>query len=241
MRHWDIPLKQRTNYLWIVIFLSLWSLTSFAETRNDRQTWLNVTAIGTFHTDNQNNKHLRYWLEGQERIGDDMTHSTQTLIRPGLGYAVTDNLSLWVGYAWIHSSLPLTTSPFNEDRIWQQMLWVKPFKSFILTSRTRLEERFFQNNPKTNYRARQLVKIAIPIKSHPKFSLVSSDEIFIHRNHFIGNDSRGIDQNRIFAGFSYKISSLATTEIGYMNQYIRRFGSPNFCANIVSLNLFLSL
>lgn len=212
-----------------------------AATQYDMQTWVNVTAIGTFHTANKPFNRLKYWLEGQERLGDDSSHFTQTLVRPGLGYALTENLSIWVGYGWVHTGYPLTTHPFTEDRIWQQLLWIKTTPYLTFTSRTRMEQRFLANNPKTAYRARQLFKVSIPLKAHPKFSLVSSDEVFWHKNNFVGRNNRGFDQNRFFAGLGYKITPMVNTEIGYLNQYIRRVGAPNFLSNNVSVSFLLTL
>lgn len=233
-------LHNHIKSLWIIVTLCFWHLSAFCATQSDMQTWLNVTAVGKFHTDKTTSR-LRYWLEGQERIGDDSRHVTQTMLRPGLGYALTENLSMWLGYGWIHTSYPLTNHPFEEDRIWQQLLWSKTNEYLTLTSRTRIEQRFLENNPKTAYRARQLLKISVPLKAHPNFSLVCSDEIFWHKNNFIGRNGRGFDQNRIFAGLGYQITPTVTTEIGYMNQYIHRFGVPNFLANIVSITFLLSL
>jgi len=212
-------------------------------TQRDFQVWPNLTVISRFSHDDTTLGHVRCWLEGQERIGNDSKRLTQTLLRPGLGYAITRNLSIWVGYAWIHTNFPLTTSPFNENRIWQQLLWVKTTPHLTFTSRTRMEQRFFQNDPNNNkvaYRARQFTKIAIPLKANSKLSFVSFDEIFWHKNDYIGRNGRGFDQNRVFIGLGYTINSNATTEIGYMNQFIRRFGVPNFLSNVVSVNFFLN-
>ncbi|KTD24193.1 hypothetical protein Lmac_3066 [Legionella maceachernii] len=228
----------------ILMLLGSWLLNGECATQRDFQVWPNLTAIGRFsHSDNTAFGRLRCWLEGQERIGDDSKRLTQTLLRPGLGYAVTPSLSLWLGYAWIHTNRPLTSSPFNENRIWQQLLWIKTTPHFTFTSRTRMEQRFFQNDPNNNkvaYRARQLMKIAIPLKYNSRLSAVGSDEVFWHKNNYIGRNGRGFDQNRLFVGLGYKINSNATTEIGYMNQYIRRYGVPNFLSNIVSINFFLN-
>lgn len=220
--------------------LLLHSATLFAATQDDFQTWLNLTAIGTFQKQDKTPSNIKYWLEGQERVGDDSTRSTQSLLRSGLGYSLTDNLSLWLGYAWVQTGYPLTSSPFAENRIWEQLLWMKTYSKFTLTSRTRMEQRFLENSPKTAYRARQMFKIGIPFKDS-KFSLVSSEEVFIHKNNFTGTASRGFDQNRAFIGFGYRFNPNLITEIGYMNQYIRRVGVPNFLANIASVNLYLSL
>jgi len=232
-----MPCFNKTLLCWLLLY----PFTCFSNTQEDFQTWLNITAIGTVQKQDKTPSKIKYWLEGQERVGDDSSRTTQTLARTGLGYALTNNLSLWLGYGWIHTSYPLTRSPFEENRIWEQLLWTKTYSQFTLTSRTRLEQRFLENTHKTAYRARQLFKIVIPLHQNSKISLVSSDELFIHKNNFSGTASRGFDQNRAFIGFGYRFNPSLVTEIGYMNQYIRRVGVPNFVANIASINLLVTL
>ncbi len=235
-------LMRRVALLFIfLVGIFIWPNNAECALERDFQTWLNVTAIGKTHSNNKIIGRVRYWLEGQQRFGDDSSRFTQTLVRPGLGYALTESLSIWLGYAWVYTGIPFTTNPFEEDRIWQQLLWTKTNRYLTFTSRTRTEQRFLENNPKTAYRIRELIKISVPIKQYANFNFVTSDELFLHKNNFVGTNSRGFDQNRFFIGLGYKINPIATTEIGYMNQYIRRFGVPNFLTNIVSINLFLSL
>ncbi len=235
-------LMRRVALLFIfLVGIFIWPNNAECALERDFQTWLNVTAIGKTHSNDKIIGRVRYWLEGQQRFGDDSSRFTQTLVRPGLGYALTESLSIWLGYAWVYTGIPFTTNPFEEDRIWQQLLWTKTNRYLTFTSRTRTEQRFLENNPKTAYRIRELIKISVPIKQYANFNFVTSDELFLHKNNFVGTNSRGFDQNRFFIGLGYKINPIATTEIGYMNQYIRRFGVPNFLTNIVSINLFLSL
>lgn len=209
--------------------------------RRDFQTWPNVLAIGRFSQEDTGFGRFRLWLEAQQRIGDDSSKFTQILFRPALGYALTTNLSMWVGYGWIRTGVPLINDPFVEQRIWEQLLWVKTTPHFTFTSRTRMEQRYFRNRYKSAFRARQLFKLVIPLGEVSRFSFVSSDELFWHHNDYIGRkNGKGFDQNRYFIGLGYKINSNATTEIGYMNQYIRRLGVPNFLAHIVSVNLLLN-
>lgn len=212
-----------------------------AATLDDFQTWFNLTAIGKFYKADKSTSGFRYWLENQDRFGDSSTRITQVLLRPGLGYAINPELSLWVGYAWIRTGKPLTLNPFEENRIWEQLLWVKKLQYFTFTSRTRMEQRFLENNSKTAYRARQLIKFAIPLSTYSPWGVVSTDEVFWHKNNFIGRNSQGFDQNRFFIGMAYTFNTRFTMEMGYMNQYIRRFGVPNFFANILSTNFLLSL
>lgn len=213
------------------------SLQAQSATQRDLQTWLNLTATGFINKENQQFDHFKYWLEGQERIGDDISRSSQTLFRPGLGYALTQNTSLWVGYAWVQTSAPFTLRPFVENRIWEQLLWVKKSTHATFISRTRIEQRFLRNNPRTAYRARQLLKVSIPFKNQSKWSWVSSEEVFWHHNNYNAGRGKGFDQNRFFTGLGYQFNSQISTEMGYMNQYIHRFNVPHFLNNIISVNL----
>lgn len=214
------------------------SLTLNSATQHDTQSWLNVTVTGNIDKQSKALNRFKYWLENQERIGDDSSRLSQALLRAGIGYAIKTNLSLWVGYAWIHTGAPNTTRPFNEDRIWEQLLWTTKMQQLMVTSRTRMEQRFLANNHKVAYRARQLLKLALPLECLPKFSIVGSDELFWHKNNFIGRNGQGFDQNRFFIGMGYKFNDQMTTEIGYMNQYVKRFGVPDFQANILSINFY---
>lgn len=236
-------MRVRSNVL--MVFLGLivivgWSKSAFALER-DFQNWLNLTTIGKFYSDDKVFSHLRYWLEGQQRLGANSSRYSQILLRPGLGYALTQNTSIWLGYAWIYTGPPNSSSPFEENRIWQQLLWVKTYPYLTLTSRTRTEQRFLENNPKTAYRIRELVKVFAPIKNNGRLAFVTSDEIFFHKNNFVGTNSQGFDQNRFFIGLGYEVNSFTIAEMGYMNQYIRRFGVPDFLANILGINVYLSL
>lgn len=234
---------QRIDILFLFLaglFVFSWSKNAECALERDFQNWLNVTAIGKTHSKDKVVSRIRYWLETQERIGEDSSRFSQILLRPGLGFALTGNLSIWLGYAWIYTGKPNASNPFEENRIWQQLIWVKTNRYLTFTSRARTEQRFLENSPKTAYRFRELIKISVPLKQYTRFSFVTSDELFLHKNNFVGTNSRGFDQNRFFVGLGYKINPTITTEIGYMNQYIRRFGVPDFLANIASINFFMN-
>ncbi|KTD29900.1 Protein of uncharacterised function (DUF2490) [Legionella israelensis] len=221
--------------------LSFFISKSYSDTVHDFQTWLNLTTTGHFDRESRDFGRFKYWLEGQERVGENSSRFSQTLGRIGLGYTISDNISFWLGYAWIYTGEPFTTQPFHENRVWEQLLWSTSIKRFTFISRTRMEQRFLANGTKTAYRARQLVKLIKPLEIAPNYSIVSSDEIFWHKNNFIGRNGQGFDQNRFFIGFAYQFSPVLSTEVGYMNQYIRRFGAPNFLTNILSVNFFINL
>lgn len=211
-----------------------------ANTRaNDFQTWFNLTTMGHFSFKNKVINNWGYWLEIQERFGDNSSTRTQNLLRPGLGYYLNPNWSLWLGYAFVNTGVPIFIRNFDEHRIWQQLLWIKTTPQWILMSRSRLEERLIEGNSYVALRYRQLAKASIPLKINSLFSWVISDEIFIRKNNALYNHRIDFDQNRFFTGFGYRPNKMFLTEIGFMNQYIKRIGLPNFNANILSLNGYL--
>jgi hypothetical protein len=209
-----------------------------APTVEDFQTWATITAIGSFEPIEPGLKNFRYWLEGQGRFGNDSSSLSQGMVRPGLGYAFNENASVWLGYAFVPTMEPFTTEDFNENRIWQQFLWTD--KTFLgtFTSRSRFEERFM-NQPDTAYRFRQLFKLSYPLAFAPSFSLAGWDEYFVNVN-TTGTVHSGFDQNRVFAGIGYNFDEHIKTEIGYMNQYIRRVDRDDRISHILSVNFLLN-
>lgn len=244
----------------VIIFLASLCVFSAKQasadaTAEDFQVWGAVTALGNFGFINPNNpdlKRFRWWMEGQGRFGNDATQFTQSLVRPGVGYAITDKLVAWIGYAWAPTAEPLSVAhPFNEHRLWQQATWADNFPIGRLSLRSRFEQRFFDQSapiPGNNdvaYRFRQLVKLAVPITPvDPNLSFIVQSELFIAMN-TVDNPafiSRGYDQNRAFAGLGYKINQYATVEMGYMNQFINRPHSarPDQMMHNFVANLFLN-
>lgn len=199
---------------------------------NDFQTWLNITDISAFKTSSGQPSNYLYWLELQPRFGDNSQRLTQTLIRPGLGYALTPTTSVWLGYGRIYTDKPLSVNAFKENRIWQQLLWIESFNQLTLQSRTRFEERFLENNAQVHYRLRQLVKGALFFSSNPNYYLVASEELFLK--------PKELDQNRFFIGMGYTINKQINAELGYLNQFINRLVTPNFTANVIALNFYLN-
>lgn len=229
------------NRFLFVIFVSLiFPLSLQAATIEDFQTWANITATGSFAPLGDQWKNVRWWLEGQGRFGNDASRFSQGMIRPGIGYALNDHASVWLGYAWIPTEEPFTTNPFDEHRIWQQFLWTSPTSFGTFTSRSRLEERFASSGSDVGLRYRQLFKLSYPLNFVPNFSLVVSDEVFVNLKDANWGPISGFDQNRAFGGIGYNFTKNIKTEVGYMNQFINRFSKPDRMDHILSLNLSLT-
>ncbi len=210
----------------VVAVLILSAPVAAENTVDDFQVWGNVTATGNF-----SDSRFKWWLEGQGRFGNDSSRFAQGIIRPGVGYELNKKTSVWLGYGWFPTSRPFALrTPFNEHRIWQQLLWNNTYSFGTITSRTRTEQRFFdiQGSSDVGHRFRQMFKISVPMPSiSPKVSFVAFEEFFINLTptHDIGVKS-GFNQNRIFAGVAYKFNKVVTGEIGYLNQIFNRPSSP---------------
>ncbi|MGH9879240.1 MAG: DUF2490 domain-containing protein, partial [Nitrososphaerales archaeon] len=112
-----------------------------AEVIEDFMIWENVTARGNFgflNPDNPDLKRWRWWGEIQMRYRDSGQELNQMLVRPGIGYALTDRSTVFVGYAHV-TNYPPVGGLVQENRIWQQYQWSGPTPLGAFTTRSRLE------------------------------------------------------------------------------------------------------
>jgi len=222
-------------------------------TRSDFRLWtpvyLNVKLPSRF---------LAY-MEVNPRIGDDVTNIDQLLLRPALGYQLTDNLSIWQGYAWVgnFNQTPTKFIPSNfvgENRIFQQAIYTEKFSGFKFMSRTRMEERWIDHASGTALRFRQMLKLSYPLPVAPDWALVTYDEIFINLNSVDTFDEArrgaskgpgaGIDQNRFFLGVNKAFNQYFNVDLGYQNQMLNSrtlHGNANLINHILLLQFYINL
>lgn len=218
---------------------------AWAELQDDAGIWGAALARGNFGYVDPDLKRWLWWMEGQARFRECCNSEftlNQSLIRPGLGYALTDRSSVWMGYGRVGNSSPNHTD-IQEDRIWQQYIWSGPTPFGTFTSRSRLEQRWQANGSDMSSRIRQFFKFSTPIPFYPTLNFVVWDEVFVN---LYDTDwgpqlksQQGFDQNRGFVGVGYRISPEVMTEIGYMNQYIQTHSAANDRVNhVLSMWLF---
>jgi len=230
-----------------------WLLGIFASTApaaaidEDFRIWENVTAIAKLGSIDPSLEKWRVWIESQGRFRNDGTNADQALGRAGVGYALSDNASVWLGYAHI-ATFPQGAKTQHENRIWQQLLLTDKAPFGDLMSRTRLEQRFIQNVNPVEWRLRQFVRFSHPLWENAPLSIVLWDEVFVRLNSTTPTARFGFDQNRGFAGLGYSLSDKARVEMGYLNQLIqsrvvsRRAQRFDHRINhIFSVSLFLNL
>jgi hypothetical protein len=179
------------------------SPTAWADDIEDFRIWGNVTARGNFGFIDPDLKRWHWWMEVQPRTRESGKEMDQLLIRPGVGYALTDHSTVWIGYAHV-TNYPVIGDTIHENRMGQQYQWSGPTPLGAFTSRTRLEQRWQDNGNDTGGRFRQLFKFNWPFSFHPAASFVAWDEVFVNLNRTDWGARRGLDQNRGFAGLGYR-------------------------------------
>lgn len=209
-------------------------------TKSDFRLWAPV-----YLTVNLPNRFLAY-MEVNTRIGDDVTNIDQLLLRPAIGYKLTDNLSIWQGYAWVGNFNQPHTFPqspfFEESRIYQQVNYTTTFGSVKFLSRTRLEERWIEHADGTAVRFRQMFRVMYPLPMAPDIGLVMYDEVFANVN-TVGSitgkgPQAGFDQNRFFLGINKAFNQYFNVDVGYQNQMLNQRSLPGN-ANLINHMLLI--
>lgn len=177
------------------------------------------------------------WLEVQPRFSLDPARPTQLLLRPALGVQINPRTTLLFGYLY-QENYPENRPTVAEHRIWQQLqtrLAGTP-NTAVLVSRTRLEERFVENQPDDGVRLRQMLRGQVWV-SGGSWSVIGQSEVFIGLNSTRWGQPSGVDQWRNFIGVGVPLSKRFTLEAGYLNQWLIRPGAY-INNNIISVSLF---
>lgn len=236
--------RKRTVLSQLSIVISLIFCGETVQAQSDTGTWLGVFARGEIDSSNNevDDRGLRWWFDGHARFFQLTDGFGQSIVRPGLGYALSDTTTIWAGYGWIRTA-PASGRVFDEHRTWQQVTWSEKFEPWSIGSRSRIEQRFLDIESGTGWRFRQLLSARRAIDSAPEFSLVAWDELFVNLNDTDWGARQGFDQNRLFLGFGWKPcpSRQSRVEIGYLNQHINRTGSQNLTNHLLSINFYPSL
>lgn len=210
-----------------------------AQTRQDSGTWLAAFGNGKFDRLEEGSP-LRWWFDTHYRMTDDANGFNQSVIRPGLGYALNQDHVLWSGYAWVRTEPVGLGEVFDEHRFWQQWTFAPSFNRWSFIHRSRLEERWLEAGDDVGLRWRQFARAQYNLTDTPQWSLIAWDEVFFHLNDTDWGTRAGFDQNRAFLGVGFKRSpeDRVRFEIGYLNQFLYRRGGTDLMNHLVSLYVF---
>lgn len=198
---------------------------------DDANIWL-----GQFATINATDK-VYVRLEAQERFTNDAERLGQLLLRSLVGYRIDKDVNLGVGYAYVRTD-PIGPALLNEHRCYQE-LNVRLLSSqggVTLDSRTRLEQRTFEEREDTSWRLRQFVQLRVPVSDQNK--LVAYTEPFFDLNQ-TGVQRGGLSIWRNFIGVSVPLAKNIEVVPGYLNQHVVRDGRDR-SDHTANVNLFMT-
>lgn len=169
-----------------------------ADPIEDFRLWGNLTVQGAAGAKGSAGENWRLYMEVQPRFRGSGKDIDQLLLRPMVGYALSPQLTVWLGYGHI-LSYPAVGATVHENRIFQQVTWQGPTALGALQSRTRLEQRMVTNRNDTGWRFREMLKLTRPVETGSRISLVGFDEFFYNFNSTDWGARSGFDQNRALA------------------------------------------
>lgn len=197
---------------------------------DDANVWL-----GQFATINATDK-VYVRLEAQERFTNDAERLGQLLLRSLVAYRFNDKVNAGVGYAFILTD-PVGPVELNEHRYYQELnVRLIDRGGVTLDSRTRLEQRTFEEREGTAWRLRNFVQVRVPVSKNNK--LVAYTEPFIDLNE-TDVQRGGLSIWRNFVGVSIPLAKGVEVVPGYLNQYVFRDGQDR-SDHTANVNLFMT-
>lgn len=210
-------------------FLSATPSAAHAQEQN-AEMWVSATVSGPISGP------LLGSVEATLRIDDANTSQPTRVIRPMLGYKLSKPVSLWIGYTRIEQ-FPTGRPRATENRLFQQVSWNMGEMGLIgLSSRTRLEQRYFSNGGGSAWRLREQLKATIPLhRTH--VSIIVTTEPFVTLQTSVPAANTGLEQWRNSLGVSVALSKSVAIEVGYLNRYIVRHNAPDKVDHVMPLAL----
>jgi hypothetical protein len=225
-----------------------------------------ITAQTQKNIDHQNLLWTRYYnqveinpkwsihSEFDNRVFLDSIVQNLFVIRVQGRHKISEQVELGAGivYFSVATQVPEVNLGFNipEYRLQQDLTWKKNWSKIVLNQRFQIEERFFQNADGQGlttgttffwrFRYRLQGEYTFWRKEKRYLKAIVYDEIMINAGKNAVYNS--FDQNRVYVGLQYGISSDIAVELGYMNSFQQRAtGIDYFDRNIIRLSIYHQL
>ncbi len=211
-------LKKCLWILWHIAWLMLFFQDIKAYTLDTSyRLWTQISKQANF----KEHPHWLYFLEGHFRFFSPNHFYDQFIARSALGYQLTPRISIWQGYDWIPTYVPAQNKLRTEQRLWQQVIWqITTSKPYSLSLRSRLEERYFEDQTPWGLRLRERILFRVPKYWHQRYTPILSDEVFIAATHSDWINTRVLNQNRFFIGVGIPVFKNSELAVGYLNQWV---------------------
>ena len=205
---------KRIRGIILILFLSV-SYQGFAQD-SDLGNW--ILYLGNKQINSKWNWHHEVQYRNYDVIGD----LEQLLLRTGMGYNLTENSNLLLGYGYVLSenyidSLDLKVQ-VNEHRIYQQFIIKHRVGRVSVQHRYRYEQRFIEGDFRQRFR--YFLALNVPLNNKEM-----TDKTFYasaYNEIFLNTEDRIFDRDRLYGGIGYKLNSTFRFEVGYMNQFFSR-------------------
>lgn len=226
-------MKSKLSAVFIGLTLSL---PLAAQSTEDWGMWFS----NTFRTDFGGSSYLTS-LELGPRLKSDNSQFSQFYLRPMLGYKLTKQLQLWLGYSWQGEYSNKNQFDLATQDVIEQLQWSDSLSPQVnVQYRFRLEQRLFAGE-EDGHRMRHRLRLQYSIPDS-KIYLVVLDELFVYFNSI--NTGRlahsvqvGINQNRDYLGIGYKLTENINMDTGYQLQYVHYYGKPDLLNHIWQTNI----
>ncbi len=158
----------------------------------------------------------------QRARSDKESGGEQFLARITLDHRLAPGVQLGGGMAYLEGEND------QEVRFHQQLT----LSHSIWQSRTRLEQRFFEDGDGPTFRLRERVQATLPLDRAKRWMLVGAVEGFFHLNRTAGNDETGLVALRHQAGLRHRLGPSLDIQLLYMQQRSFRDDAPDRVSHI---------
>ena len=170
-----------------------------------------ILATGDYFDTGEANPRWRYAVDGQARYFSRNDGFAQYVLRPSIGYDLTDKVTGWLGYAVIH------TDRDNARDLTEQLAWpARRWGPNRITMRARLIERWRNDGDDLAITLRLRAHYARRLENG--FDLVAyAEPWYDFRDTDWGTEKR-FSQMRLSAGVAFPARDWGRFEAGYLNQ-----------------------
>jgi len=218
------------HHLYLFLCLLLTPVISICQTVKQTdvfaQTWLGYITQTRF-----SNK-WGLWFDAQLYTKQHMVKGLfQSEIRPGLMYYINNDTKLALGYTHLNNfpgdNHKQVSQP--EHRTWQQVQWHNSYPHINTMQWFRLEQRWVRKvandsalAPGSNFtnRVRYNFLMNVPIyynKKQTSWAATVNNEVFLNFGKNVVYNY--FDQNRFFAGITYRFNANNNLQVGYLNVF----------------------
>lgn len=237
-----VTTDRHSRFRWLLMWMLAWGLAGGAPSAVHAQSTLNhdFRLWSPLYLTAQLPSSFLANMEVHPRFGEDVSELNQLVVRPVLGYQLTERWSIWQGYTWVGTYRPRFS---EEHHSIQQLIYRRPFPSFELFSRFMLEERVIGGADGTGVRARALVRVDVPIPRAPEWAFVLYNEILVNVNSVRNGPREGFDENRFVVAINRQVTEQISMDVGYQLQAQHRAnpGLVNQLNHILLIQFFVNL